>query len=47
VFLSTVVAMALAAAPSRRHGRVARRQAATGHLDCPVADASAAGANDP
>jgi hypothetical protein len=41
VFLSiAVVATALAAAPSRRHGRVARRQAATGQSRWPPADAN-------
>jgi hypothetical protein len=41
VFLSiAVVATALAAAPSRRHGRMARRQAATGQSRWPPADAN-------
>jgi hypothetical protein len=39
-FLSTVVATVLAAAPSRRQGRVARRRVATGQSRWPPADAN-------
>jgi hypothetical protein len=39
VFRSIAVATTLAAAPSRRQGRVERRQAATGQSRWPLADA--------
>jgi hypothetical protein len=41
LFLSTAVATTLAAAPSRRQGRVERREAATGQSHWPPADANA------